>query len=192
MLHWTSQEYPHFPGYPTAILISGGILFYGSPFKPVDPLNVSYFYFRLVSKLQTSQRCQCSHPVQIHDSNHTPCIFLWAFIVTALGQWSLLQYWARKELHWHKWKSYMARRPLSKPVGAKEERNGPHSADQGLSTANPRSSHAVCSFECIHPPPRVPPFLLQKTLCQVTSQAESYTMHICIYHVLLVNQHTEI
>ena len=74
-LRRTSQEYPHFPGYPTAILISGGILFYGSPFKPVDPLNVSYFHFRWVLKLLiTSQRCLCSHPVQIHDSNHTPCI----------------------------------------------------------------------------------------------------------------------
>ena len=36
----------------------------------------------------------------------------------------------------------MTRRPFSKPVHAKEERNGPPSADQGLSTvtANHRSS----------------------------------------------------
>jgi len=37
----------------------------------------------------------------------------------------------------------MARRPFSKSVHAKEERNGPPSADQGLSTAKPRNSHVT-------------------------------------------------
>jgi len=37
----------------------------------------------------------------------------------------------------------MARRPFSKTVCAKEKGNGPPSADQGLSTAKPRSSHVT-------------------------------------------------
>ena len=37
----------------------------------------------------------------------------------------------------------MARRLSSKPIHAKEERNGPPSADQVLSTAKPRNSHAT-------------------------------------------------
>ena len=45
----------------------------------------------------------------------------------------------------------MARRLFSKPIRAKEERNGPPSADQGLSTAKPRSSHAFCTLQ-VHPP----------------------------------------
>ena len=49
----------------------------------------------------------------------------------------------RKELYCQKWKPYMARRPFFKPIHAKEERNGPPSADQVLSTAKPRSGHAT-------------------------------------------------
>ena len=37
----------------------------------------------------------------------------------------------------------MARRLFSKAIHAKEERNSPPSADQGLSTAKPRSSHVT-------------------------------------------------
>jgi len=37
----------------------------------MDPLNVPYFHFRWVLKLLTSHKCRYSHPVQIHDSNHT-------------------------------------------------------------------------------------------------------------------------
>ena len=39
------------------------IIFCGSHFKPMDPLNVLYFYFRWVLKLLTSHKCHCSHPV---------------------------------------------------------------------------------------------------------------------------------
>ena len=67
----------------------------------------------------------------------------------------------------------MARRPFYKPVHAKEERNGPPSATQGLSTAKPRSSFLQLSPEVAtfsglsvetHPPPPVPPFLLVQNL----------------------------
>ena len=40
----------------------------------------------------------------------------------------------------------MDTRLFSKPICAKEERNGPPSANQGLSMAKPRSSHAVCTL----------------------------------------------
>ena len=70
-------------------------------------------------------------------------------------------YRARKELHCQKRRSYMARRPLSKPICAKEERNGLPSADQGLSTAKPRSSHAVCTLQ-MHPPTSPCPALSAK------------------------------
>ena len=60
----------------------------------------------------------------------------------------------------------MARRLFSKPVCAQEERSGPPSADQGLSTAKPRSSHAKLPGPRVetHPPPPVPPFLLAQNL----------------------------
>jgi len=55
----------------------------------------------------------------------------------------------------------MARRPLSKLICAKGERNCKPSADQGLCTAKPTSSHAVCllPFGCTHPSPHFLPFL---------------------------------
>jgi len=40
----------------------------------------------------------------------------------------------------------MDTRLFSKPICAKEERNGPPSADQGLFMAKPRSSHALCTI----------------------------------------------
>ena len=52
-------------------------------------------------------------------------------------------YRVRKEPHYYKWRPYMARRSFSKPVRAQEERNAPPRADQGLSTAKPRSSHVT-------------------------------------------------
>jgi len=44
------------------------------------------------------------------------------------------------KLHCLKWRPYMARRLFSKPIHAKEERNGPPSANNRLSTAKPRRS----------------------------------------------------
>ena len=38
---------------------------------------------------------------------------------------------------------YMATRPFSKLICGKEERNGPPSANQRLSTAKPKGSHAT-------------------------------------------------
>jgi len=52
-------------------------------------------------------------------------------------------YRVEKEPHCHKWRPYMARRSFSKPDHAQEERNAPPRADQGLSTAKPRSSHVT-------------------------------------------------
>ena len=46
---------------------------------------------------------------------------------------------------------YTARRPFSKHICAKEERNSLPSSDQGLSTAKPRSNHAVCILQ-VYPP----------------------------------------
>ena len=40
----------------------------------------------------------------------------------------------------------MATRLLSKPIHAKKERNGLPNANQGLSIAIPRHSHAVCTL----------------------------------------------
>ena len=37
----------------------------------------------------------------------------------------------------------MARRPFSKPIHAKEEKNGPPCAKQGLLTAKPKSSFLI-------------------------------------------------
>jgi len=50
------------------------------------------------------------------------------------------------------WPEDIVRRQFfSEPICAKEERNGPPSANQGLSTAKPRSSHAFCTLQ-VHPP----------------------------------------
>jgi len=109
-------------------------------FKPMDPLNLPYFHIMWVLKLLTSHKCHCSHPVHIRDSNHTHCL-------TSLQKSQLLANGrpnrARKYLHCQKWRPYTARRPFSKLICAKEERNGPPSANQGLSTAKPRSSHVT-------------------------------------------------
>ena len=51
----------------------------------------------------------------------------------------------------------MARRSLSKPIRAKEESNGPPSADQGLST---EAAMLPGTRVETNPPPLVPPFLL--------------------------------
>jgi len=48
-----------------------------------------------------------------------------------------------KELHCKKWRHYMVRKLFSKAIYAKEVINGPSSANRGLSTANPRNSHAI-------------------------------------------------
>ena len=57
----------------------------------------------------------------------------------------------KKKCHCQKWRPHKARRLFSKLIHAKEERNGPPSANQGLSTAKPRSSQAVCTLR-VHPP----------------------------------------
>ena len=50
--------------------------------------------------------------------------------------------------HW-KWRAYKARQLLS--IYAKNGGNGPPSADQDLSTVEPRHGHAVCTLR-VHPP----------------------------------------
>ena len=49
-----------------------------------------------------------------------------------------------------KLRPYKARRLLSDPVYAKNHGNGPPSADQDLSAAEPRHGHAVCTLR-VHP-----------------------------------------
>ena len=62
-------------------------------------------------------------------------------------------------LRWPEWENsftarnerpYVTRRPFSKPIHAKEERNGAPSTNPVLFTAKPRSSHAVCTLQ-VHP-----------------------------------------
>jgi len=74
----------------------------------------------------------------------------------------------------------MVRRPFSKPVHAEEERNGQTRADQGLSTAKPRSSHVTWARfirlfvhrrrEMAHPG-------LTKVFLQLSPEASSH-MHV--------------
>ena len=121
--------------------------FYGSPFKPVDPLNVTSCGFETSNFTQVPLQPSCA------DS--------WLKLLPLSSMANEHPYRARKELHCQKRRSYMARRPLSKPICAKEERNGLPSADQGLSTAKPRSSHAVCTLQ-MHPPTSPCPALSAK------------------------------
>jgi len=44
----------------------------------------------------------------------------------------------------------MSRRLFSKPIRAKEERNGPAQCQPRASTAKPRSSHTLCTLQA-HP-----------------------------------------
>jgi len=60
-----------------------------------------------------------------------------------------------------KWRPHKARRLLYKPSYVKKERNGSPSANQRLSTAMPRSSHAVSPLWV---PPPVAPFLLAQNV----------------------------
>jgi len=101
-------------------------------------MDIPSFHFRWVLKLLTWHKCHCSHPVHIHDSIKLHPLSNELARVTALGQWSPLQ-----SPSCQKWRPYMATRLFSKPVRAQEERNGPPRADQGLSTAKPRSRHVT-------------------------------------------------
>ena len=67
----------------------------------------------------------------------------------ARNQWPPAQ--TKKRLHCLKWRPRKARRLVYKPSYAKKERNGPPSANQRLSTAKPRSIHAVSTL-WVHPP----------------------------------------
>ena len=62
-------------------------------------------------------------------------------IVTALGQWPSLQ--SEKIASLPEMEALHAQKMVSKPVCAQEERSGTPSADQGHSTAKPRSSHVT-------------------------------------------------
>ena len=85
-------------------------------------------------------------------------------IVMALGQWC--PYRVRKELHCQKWRPYMTRRPFLCPFVQRRREMACTVPNPGLSIAEPRGSHAVCTlrvsepFRCTHPSPPVPPFLL--------------------------------
>ena len=98
-------------------------------------------------------------------------------IVTALGQWSPLQ--GRKIASLPETEAlhlYMARRPFSKPIGAKEERSSLSSANQGFSTTKPRGSHAPCT----HP-------LHKLTSHHMTSQA-GVVRRIILYVSIVCNR----
>ena len=58
--------------------------------------------------------------------------------------------WKTGDVCW-KWRPYKARQLLSKSIYAKNGGNGPPSADQDLSIAEPRHGHAVCTLR-VHPP----------------------------------------
>ena len=80
-------------------------------------------------RLLTSHKCHCSHPVQIHDSKHPLSL-----VVMALGQWSPLQSEKSASLPRNGGPTWPENRSLSPFV------------HQGLSTAKPRSSHAICTL----------------------------------------------
>ena len=52
---------------------------------------------------------------------------------------------------------------LSKPIHAKEEKNGLPTTDQGLFTANTAAATSMSPLRRPHPFPPIPPFLLQST-----------------------------
>ena len=93
----------------------------------------------------------------------------------ALSQWPPWQ--TEKKRHYQKWRPHKATRLFLKQMHAKEERNGPLSANQGLFIAKPRSSHAVCTL-WVHPTTSPCPALsagvnlIPRTLPEVTSQAQ--------------------
>ena len=111
------------------------------PKHMISPLQVG---FEASNITQVSLQPSCARlwlkPHQLSDK---------LAIVTARGQWSPLQ--SEKIASLPVMEALMARRPFPKPIRAQEERNGPPSADQGLSTAKPRSSHVTWA-QCWNPP----------------------------------------
>ena len=97
-----------------------------------------------VLTIKTSPNCPCSHSVQIRHSNNTHSFS----IVRALSQWPPMQ--TGKKASLSEMEATQGQKVVSK-IQAKEERNGPPSANQALSTAKHRSSHAVCTLR-VHPP----------------------------------------
>jgi len=67
-------------------------------------------------------------------------------------------------LEFWKWSPYKVRSLVSNSIYAKEDRNGPPSANQVASKHESRCGHAVCTL-WVHPPTSpVPPFLLTQNL----------------------------
>jgi len=71
-------------------------------------------------------------------------------IVTALGQWSPLQMENRASMP--EMEALHSQKTFSKPIHAKEERNGPPSANQGLSQQSLDQSNYAISAQCWNPP----------------------------------------
>ena len=70
----------------------------------------------------------------------------------------------KRGLECSKWRPYKVRPLVCNSIYAKEDRNSPPSANQVVSTAEPRCGHAICTLRVTHPPPPVIPFLLKQNL----------------------------
>jgi len=125
------------------------------------------------------------HPTALAaDSWFKPHPFINEFsIVMALSQWLPIQ---------TKNKSFIMRnggatRPedFSKASHAKEERYGPTSANQGISTDKPRHGHDVCTLR-VHPPTSpVLPFLLAQNVSPKDTAGSDITIKLKICQLQL-------
>ena len=105
----------------------------------MDTLYDLYFHFCCKLALETWAKGSSINPLEVHDHLHTHLL--------ASLQWSGLSYqWilflTENRLQCQKSSPYKGRGAVSTPICGKKERNGPASADNGLSTDS-QESHYV-------------------------------------------------
>ena len=103
-------------------------------------------YFQLV-RHQTSHKCHCEYPVEIHDSNHTHSLANFQLsVLSAAKKLSMLKSW-----------DHTRREDCFSKLNHAQERNDPHSANQSSPNTH---GHVVRTLWVSHPPLPVPPFYL--------------------------------
>ena len=136
-------------------------------------LNLPCPQFCRVFSPQTSHKCPYSYPLHICDSNHTHPLTSWQQSLSC-------QLLAQTEKKCFTARNGVGERTIfsaSLCIGGQKR---PHPVPTKVfPKLNPETAMLLAPLRCTHPPPPVPLFLLTqnlspKTLCQVTSQDESF------------------
>ena len=127
--------------------------------EAMDTLYDTYFHF--CWELETWARDPSMNSLRVHDLGRTHSLASLQWSGLSNQQTLLLTENAYNDRNGAPKKGRWA---VSTPVCAKRERNGPASADQGLSIASQDSHMCMACHNYARPPPPIPPFLLAQNL----------------------------